>query len=266
MTACADARSSEHSGYEHLAGLFGALAALTPGSPERARLRERLIEGHLPLARHIARRYTRRGQDLDDLEQIAIVGLIGAVDRFDPWRGTNFLGFAIPTITGHIRRYFRDCTWSMRVPRGLKDLYLDIFRATTELSQHLGRAPNASELAAHLHRPREEILDGLQAVQAYQPVGLDGLGAEQEDGGSLGELLGRADEGFSQFEHRYTIGPLLAQLSERDRTILVLRFYGNQTQTQIAQRVGISQMQVSRLLAGILGRLREQLSSIEALA
>lgn len=261
MSISTESTSCGHTGYEHLAGLFPTLAALGPGDPARARLRERLIEGHLPLARNIARRYSGRGQHLEDLEQVAIIGLIGAVDRFDPWRGTAFLTFAIPTITGQVRRYFRESTWSVRVPRPLKDLYVEICRATTELSQLMGRPPNASELAAHLRRPREEILDGLQAVQAYYPVRLDGpagYGADQEDG-AWGELLGRVDDGFSQFEHRETLASLLARLPARDRTILMLRFYGNQSQTEIAQRVGISQMQVSRLLAAVLCRLREQL-------
>ncbi len=251
------AQARARGGYAHLARVFCEMAELNAADPRRARLRGRLIEGYVPLAQHIARRYVGRGQALEDLEQVAMVGLIGAVDRFDPRLGHDFLAFAVPTITGQIRRYFRDCTWSIRVDRRLKDLYLALSAASTGLSQRLGRAPTASQLAAHLGRPLPEILDALAAIEgAYRPRCLD----QVIDDEATGEALLAVEEvGFEGFEQHEVLGPLLAALPERERTILLLRFWGNQTQSQIAQRLGISQMHVSRLLAATLHRLRTRL-------
>jgi RNA polymerase sigma-B factor len=248
-------------GYQHLAPLFVEFVALPPHHPGRAALRDRLVEGHLPVAQHIARRFAHRGEPLDDLEQVATVGLINAVDRFEPARGVEFLSYAVPTITGEVRRHFRDQGWAMRVPRRLKDLHVTLGATVSELSQRLGRAPTATELSRHLDLPREQVVEGLEAANAYRGKSLDSL-LDEEDGssGTLADAIGTADRELERVEYRESLQPLLAELPERERTILMLRFFGNMTQTQIAERVGISQMHVSRLLAQTLATLREGLA------
>lgn len=248
---------SRDSDYAHLAPLFEEFAALPVDDPRRAELRSKLVTGHLPIVQHIARRFSGRGEPADDLEQAGTVGLLGAVDRFDPDRGIDFLSFAVPTITGEIRRHFRDRTWSMRVPRRLKDLQSTINGAVGPLSQELGRAPRPSEIAARLGMSVEEVLEGLDAQQAYRSTSLDELVAGADT--ALTDTLGEADAELEKVEYRQTLAPLLDELPDRERTILVLRFFGNMTQTQIAEKVGISQMHVSRLLAQTVARLRSRL-------
>jgi RNA polymerase sigma-B factor len=250
--------SSRDSDYTHLAPLFEEFAALPPDHPDRAALRTKLVTGHLPIVQHIARRFSGRGEPVDDLEQAGTVGLLGAVDRFEPGRGVDFLSFAVPTITGEIRRHFRDRTWSMRVPRRLKDLQSAINGAVGSLSQELGRAPRPSEIAARLGMQTEEVVDGLDAQHAYRSSSLDELVAGADT--TLTDTLGGADAELEKVEYRETLAPLLDELPERERTILVLRFFGNMTQTRIAEQVGISQMHVSRLLAQTLERLRNRLN------
>ena len=246
--------------YHHLAPQFVELAGLAPGHPRRVQLREQLVAAHLSLARNIARRFSHRGEPQDDLDQVATVGLIHAVDRFEPDRGSDFLSFAIPTITGEIRRHFRDHAWSMRVPRRLKDLHVTIGSAMSELSQRYGRAPTASELAEHLNLPREEILEGLEAAGAYRSSSLDSLlDAAGSGGAALADVIGAADAELDRVEFRTTLAPLLQKLPERERTILKLRFFAGMTQSQIAQQIGLSQMHVSRLLSRTLIRLRHEL-------
>jgi len=241
--------------YAALAPLFKELADLRPGDPHRAALRAELIEGYLPVARHIARRFAGRGEPEDDLIQAGTIGLIGAVDRFDPHRGFDFLSFAVPTITGEIRRHFRDHTWATRVPRRLKDIQSSMTAAIAPLSQELGRAPRPSEIAGRLGVPVEDVLDGLNAQQAYRNDSLDQL---TEAGASpLARSAGLVDAAIEGVEDRETLGPLLDALPERERRIIVLRFFGNRTQTQIAEVVGVSQMHVSRLLDRTLKELRE---------
>ena len=248
-------------GYQHLAPLFVELVALPAHHPRRAVLRDRLVEGHLPVAQHIARRFAHRGEPLDDLEQVATVGLINAVDRFEPDRGVDFLSYAVPTITGEVRRHFRDQGWAMRVPRRLKDLHVTLGAAISELSQRLGRAPTATELSRHLDLPREQVVEGLEAAHAYRGKSLDSLlDADDDNSATLADAIGTADSELERVEYRESLQPLLAELPERERTILMLRFFGNMTQTQIAERVGISQMHVSRLLAQTLAALREGLA------
>lgn len=259
-------RSAEDAGtapegapYQHLTPLFVELADLKPGDPQRARLRERLVSEHLPLAHNIARRFSHRGEPQDDLEQVATVGLIHAVDRFDPNRGSDFLSFAIPTITGEVRRHFRDHAWALRVPRRLKDLHVTLGSAISELSQRHGRAPTASELAEHLNLPREQVLEGLEAAGAYRSSSLDSLLDTQGTGAALEDIVGAADAELERVEFRTTLAPLLERLPERERTILKLRFFAGLTQSQIALQVGLSQMHVSRLLSRTLARLRHEL-------
>jgi RNA polymerase sigma-B factor len=247
--------------YRHLHPLLVHYAGLSEHDPERVPLREELITGYLPVAHHLAQRYARRGVPVDDLVQVATVGLIHAVDRYDPAVGGGFLAYAVPTMRGELRRYFRDHTWSMRVPRRIKDLHVAVGRASTALSAELGRAPRPSEIAGRLDVPLEDVLEALQASEAYTSRSLDSAMAYEVDGqAKLGDLLGQADARLELVEYRHALRPMLAELPERERTILVLRFFGDMTQTQIAEQIGVSQMHVSRLLSQTLARLRDQLS------
>ncbi|MEV1296078.1 RNA polymerase sigma factor SigF [Pseudonocardia sp. NPDC049635] len=227
--------------------------------PRRERLRDQLVTGYLPVAQHIARRFNHRGEPLDDLVQVATVGLINAIDRFDPGKGGEFFSFAVPTISGEVRRHFRDQSWSMRVPRRLKDMHVSINAAVSELSQRLGRAPKPSELAQHLDLPVNEVLEGLEAAEAYRSSSLDEMLSSEDGSATVGELVGDADAELDRVDYRESLRPLLAELAPRERTIVMLRFFGNRTQTQIADEVGISQMHVSRLLSQTLDRLRSRL-------
>jgi len=251
---------SRDGGYAHLIPLLVEHASLPTSDPRRYELRAELVDGYLPVARHIARRFAHRGEPLDDLVQVASLGLLFAIDRFNPELGKDFLAFAIPTVQGEVRRHFRDRGWSMRVPRRLKDLHVSINAAVSELSQRRGRAPRPSEIAELLGIPVADVLEGLQASSAYRASSLDEeLSREPERGSSLGDQLGALDPDLEFVEDQHALRPLLNALAERERTILMLRFYGNMTQTEIAGRLGISQMHVSRLLAKTLAGLREQL-------
>jgi RNA polymerase sigma-B factor len=250
-------RDTPNTGYEHLAPLFEQLAALDEHDPNRSGLRNELVTGHLPLAEHIAARFSNRGVPREDLVQVATLGLINAVDRFQPDRGTDFLSFAVPTVMGEVRRHFRDASWSMHVPRRLKELNLAINAASAELSQRLGRAPTPSELARHLDLSQEQVYEGLEAGNAYHSMSLDEALSADADSDALGETLGETDAALDGVEDYESLRPLIEQLPERERTILTLRFFRHMTQTQIADRIGISQMHVSRLLARTLEQLRE---------
>ncbi|MQA09788.1 MAG: SigB/SigF/SigG family RNA polymerase sigma factor [Pseudonocardiaceae bacterium] len=235
------------------------MATLEADDPRRAELRDQLVTEHLPVAQHIARRFNNRGEQRDDLTQVATLGLINAVDRYDPERGTDFLSFAVPTIMGEVRRHFRDASWAVRVPRRLKELHLSVSSAGTELAQTLGRAPTPSEIAEHLGLSKENVYEGLEASNAYHSVSMDEVVTSDSDAISLGDTLGEYDNELQQVDYRESLQPLLRELPERERNILMLRFFGNMTQTQIAERVGISQMHVSRLLSRTLEQLREGL-------
>jgi RNA polymerase sigma-B factor len=248
-----------NTGYEHLAPLFGELAKLGEDDPRRGELRNELVTGHLPLAEHIAARFSNRGVPREDLVQVATLGLINAVDRFQPDRGTDFLSFAVPTVMGEVRRHFRDASWSMHVPRRLKELNLAINAASAELSQRLGRAPTPSELAGHLNLSQEQVYEGLEAGNAYHSMSLDEALSPNADSDSLGETLGEPDSALAGVEDYESLRPLIERLPERERQILTLRFFRHMTQTQIAERIGISQMHVSRLLARTLETLRKGL-------
>jgi RNA polymerase sigma-B factor len=252
-------------GYEHLAPLFVEFAALPEGHPDRERLRDELIAGYLPVARNVARRYVRRGEPLQDLEQVASVGLVLAVDRFDPGREVDFLSFAVPTINGEVLRYFRDRVHTIRPPRRLRELQSRIHDAVAELAQRHGRAPRPSEIARHLDLDVEIILEALAAHDAAYTVSLDepGLheGGPSADGSRFASALARPEPEFDLVEYRESLTPLLAALPERERRILMLRFFGGLTQTEIAVQVGISQMHVSRLLSRTLAHLRRQLAT-----
>jgi RNA polymerase sigma-B factor len=258
-TANGQERRGSRGEYDHLMPLLTEHASLPQGDPRRTRLRDELVRGHLPVAQHIARRFSRRGEPEEDLEQVATLGLINAVDRYDPARGTDFLSYAVPTITGEVRRHFRDQAWSMRVPRRLKDLNVTLSSAMSQMSQTLGRAPTAAELATHLDLPKEDVLEALEASQAYRSGSLDEMLVDDPDSGTVSDLLGEADAALDKVEYQQSLAPLLAQLAPRERTIIMLRFFKNMTQSQIATEVGISQMHVSRLLAKTLAQLRDGL-------
>ncbi|MEV4756558.1 SigB/SigF/SigG family RNA polymerase sigma factor [Micromonospora sp. NPDC049559] len=239
--------------------LLQAMAALPAHHPSRAALRDKVIEAWLPLAQHLANRYSGRGEPTDDLTQTAAVGLIKAVDKFDPSRGVDFAGYAIPTIIGELKRHFRDRTWDIRVPRRLQELRLSISEANSSLLQTLGRSPTVADIAAHLKLTEEEVLEGLEGARAYNAVSLSTPTGDGERATELGDLLGGEDGEFELAELRVALGPALATLDEREQKILTLRFYGNMTQSQIAEQIGVSQMHVSRLLARALTKLRGQL-------
>ncbi|MFF3211849.1 RNA polymerase sigma factor SigF [Streptomyces sp. NPDC002886] len=238
--------------------LFIELRALPDGSPEKAELRNRLVRMHLPLVEHLARRFRNRGEPLDDLTQVATIGLIKSVDRFDPDRGVEFSTYATPTVVGEIKRHFRDKGWAVRVPRRLQELRLSLTTATAELSQQHGRSPTVHELAERLGISEEEVLEGLESANAYSTLSLDVPDTDDESP-AVADTLGSEDEALEGVEYRESLKPLLEGLPPREKRILLLRFFGNMTQSQIAQEVGISQMHVSRLLARTLAQLREKL-------
>lgn len=239
--------------------LIAALAVLPAEHPARPALRERAIEAWVPMARHLANRYAGRGEPIDDLVQVAVVGLIKAVDRFQADRGIEFPGYAIPTIVGEVKRHFRDRTWSVRVPRRLQELRLSISEANNTLTHTLGRAPTVADIAAHMGIGEEEVVEGLEGARAYNATSLS-TPISADGATELGDTLGGLDANLERAEVRLALGPALASLDEREREIVRLRFYGNLTQSQIAERVGISQMHVSRLLTKAMARLRDRLS------
>ena len=233
-------------------------AALASTDPRRGVLREELILAFLPVVEHLARRHAGGHASVEELTQVGTVGLITAIDRWDPGlaRG-EFLGYLIPCVRGEMLRWFRDRTWSTRVPRRLKDLSVAIGRASGPLSQELGRAPRPSELAAYLRAPVEEVIEALDAQANRQAGALDAV--DPHTGDPAVEGLGDLDEELERVEYRHALRPLLDELPERERMIVMLRFFGELTQTQIAERIGISQMHVSRLLSRTLTQLRVRL-------
>jgi RNA polymerase sigma-B factor len=212
-----------------------------------ARARELLAERYLPLARRLARRYQRSEEPLEDLVQVASLGLLKAIDRFDADRDVAFSSFAVPTILGEVKRHFRDRTWSVRVPRDLQELALRVDRTAAELSLDKRRAPTVAELAETLAVSEEQVLEALRAAGAYHA-------------GSLDDALGEEEHGFERAEERATLAPLLAHVSSRERLVLTLRFGDDLTQAEIGERIGVSQMQVSRLIRQALTRLRAGLA------
>jgi RNA polymerase sigma-B factor len=240
--------------------LIKAMAAMPATDPRRARLRARAIEAWLPLARHLAARYYGRGEPTDDLVQTATVGLIKAIDRYDPVRGVEFAGFAIPTVLGEVKRHFRDRTWSVRVPRRTQELRMAITDANNVLMHTLGRSATVADIAAHLKITEEEVLEGLEGARAYSATSLSTPVAADESM-SLGDTLGEDDQEYELTELRMVLGVAMAHLDEREQTILSLRFYGNMTQSDIAARIGVSQMHVSRLITRALAKLHTELTA-----
>ena len=233
------------------------MAALPADDPERARLRDEVVEDHMPYARHIAQRYGGRGASGEDFEQVAYLGLVKAVDNFDPEHGTGFLGYATPMIIGEIKRYFRDATWGVHVPRRMQELSGALRKATDTLTHDLGREPTIAELARHLGAEPEEIVEAIDAAGAYTTASLDHPVNSEEQGASLLDFMGEEDAGFDAVIDHQVLTELLTRLGERDKRILLMRFFRGMTQAEIGEELGVSQMQVSRLLTRILRTLRE---------
>ncbi|WP_206305843.1 RNA polymerase sigma factor SigF [Actinacidiphila soli] len=236
--------------------LFGELSGLEQGTPEHARVRAALIEVNLPLVRYAAARFRSRNEPMEDVVQVGTIGLINAIDRFDPERGVQFPTFAMPTVVGEIKRYFRDNVRTVHVPRRLHELWVQVSGAIEDLTVLHGRTPSTAEIAARLKLGEDEVLACLEAGRAYHATSLE---AAQEGGdGAPGLLdrLGYEDPALTGVEHRDLVRHLLVQLPERERRILLLRYFGNLTQSQISAELGVSQMHVSRLLSRSFARLR----------
>ncbi|MEU6862380.1 RNA polymerase sigma factor SigF [Streptomyces sp. NPDC046876] len=235
--------------------LFGQLKGLQPGSSEHARVRGALIEANLPLVRYAAARFRSRNEPMEDVVQVGTIGLINAIDRFDPDRGVQFPTFAMPTVVGEIKRYFRDNVRTVHVPRRLHELWVQVNAATEDLTTLHGRTPTTPEIAERLRISEEEVLSCIEAGRSYHATSLE---AAQEGDGLPGLLdrLGYEDPELAGVEHRDLVRHLLVQLPEREQRILLLRYYSNLTQSQISAELGVSQMHVSRLLARSFARLR----------
>lgn len=256
---------SEHSSeYADLTDMFRRLATLDEGSAAYRRQRDDIIERGLPLANHIARRFRNRGEPIDDLVQAARVGLVNAVNRFDPENGADFLAFAVPTMMGEVRRHFRDYGWAVKVPRRLKDLQGQIVKARGALSQSLNRAPTATEIAGYLGIDRESVIEATIASSNYSTLSTDVPTGPDAEYRAIGDTLGDVDPNIDKVLALATVRPLIAALPDREQMVLSLRFFDNMTQTQIADRMGYSQMHVSRLIAKALGTLREQVRDSDA--
>jgi RNA polymerase sigma-B factor len=234
---------------------------MPPGPTIDAAARERLIVEHLPLVKGLARRYADRGEPLDDLVQVGTIGLIKAIDRFEPERGFKLASFATPTILGEIRRHFRDRSWTVRVPRGIQEARAQISHAVAEFSAENGRSPSVREIAEATGLSMDDVLDAMAAGSAQRPAPLASPGGEGED--EVGISVGSEDEGFLQAEARATLDAGMAALPARERVILHLRFEEGMTQSQIAERIGVSQMHVSRLIRRALEALRESAGEID---
>ncbi|MDF4251050.1 RNA polymerase sigma factor SigF [Streptomyces sp. WMMB303] len=239
--------------------LFERLENLDEGTHEYAYVRNTLVELNLALVKFAASRFRSRSEPMEDIVQVGTIGLIKAIDRFELNRGVEFPTFAMPTIVGEIKRFFRDTSWSVRVPRRLQELRLDLAKAGDELAQKLDRAPTAEELAKRLNISSEEVIEGMAASNAYTASSLDAQPEEDDTEGALADRIGYEDHGLEGIEYVESLKPLIAELPPRDRRILSLRFVANMTQSEIGEELGISQMHVSRLLSRTLSKLRKGL-------
>ncbi|MGH8998942.1 MAG: SigB/SigF/SigG family RNA polymerase sigma factor [Acidimicrobiia bacterium] len=232
------------------------------GSGDKS-LRDEIVAAQIGLAEYLARRFRNRGEPLDDLVQVALLGLLKAVERFDPGRGLEFSTFATPTIVGELKRHFRDRGWAVRVPRRVQELHLRMGTVVNVLSQELGRSPTIPEIAARAEVSTDDVLEAMEAGRAYRFNSIDaGPGDDDErSGGGAAAQLGAEESGLEEVEHRLVLSPLLASLPKREQMILHLRYFRGMTQSEIAERLGISQMHVSRLIARSLGQLRQKAAS-----
>ncbi|MDN3262761.1 RNA polymerase sigma factor SigF [Streptomyces sp. CSDS2] len=258
MRVTGSTKSHPHDDAPDTGAAFERLALL-PDGPERRALRDDLVRLWLPMAERIAVRFRGRGEALEDLYQVAALGLVKAVDHYDPARGRAFEAYAVPTITGEIKRHFRDHMWTLHVPRRVQDLRNRVRAAVKDLTQTgTGRAPTVAEIAAYARLSEDEVRTGMEALECFSALSLDAEVAGT-DGYALGDSLGEPDPGYDLVVDRAAVRPCLQALPERERTILYLRFFQGMTQSCIASELGISQMHVSRLLSGCFDRLREEL-------
>ncbi|MFF4874173.1 RNA polymerase sigma factor SigF [Streptomyces sp. NPDC090109] len=235
------------------------LAEREEGTEAYQYVRNTLIEMNMSLVRYAAGRFRARADEMEDIVQVGMIGLIKAIDRFDLSREVEFATFAVPYIVGEIKRFFRDTTWAVHVPRRLQEARVELAKATDELSSRLGRAPRVAELAMLMGLPEEEVVEAQIASNGYNSTSLDAAinGGDEEDEAALADFIGEEDPALALFEDFHTLAPLVGALDERDRLLLHLRFVEELTQSQIGERLGVSQMHVSRLLARSLNRLRE---------
>ncbi|MFG2461186.1 RNA polymerase sigma factor SigF [Streptomyces sp. NPDC048523] len=240
--------------------LFARLESLEEGTHEYSYVRNTLVELNLALVKFAASRFRSRSEPMEDIIQVGTIGLIKAIDRFELSRGVEFPTFAMPTIVGEIKRFFRDTSWSVRVPRRLQELRLDLAKAGDELAQKLDRAPTVGELAERLGLSKEQVVEGMAASNAYTAASLDAQPEEDDSESALADRIGYEDHGLEGIEYVESLKPLIAALPSRDRQILSLRFVAGMTQSEIGDELGISQMHVSRLLSRTLVRLRKALT------
>jgi RNA polymerase sigma-B factor len=239
--------------------LLDELGSLQDKDPRRERIRTELVQMHLPIARGIARRYGQYGEPIEDVQQAAMLGLVKAINRFDVSRGERFLAYAAPTMTGEVKRHFRDRTWLLRMPRRLQELRLEMRDARQDFFHEHDRAPTVPELAEILHISQEEAVEVTGTFDAYRPISLDTPVGDGEDAETYGELIGENDTAIEEAADHIALRPLLDELPERQRMILLYRFYGNKTQTEIAELMNLSQMHVSRLISRSLAALQAEL-------
>ncbi|KOG42990.1 RNA polymerase sigma factor SigF [Streptomyces resistomycificus] len=258
MPTKASAKHHPHNDAPDTAPAFRELAGLPPGH-RRDTLRAEIVEAWLPMADRLAGRFRNRGESYDDLRQVAALGLVKAVDRYDPERGNAFESYAVPTISGEIKRHFRDHMWTLHVPRRVQELRNRVRFATQDLSQTIsGRRPTVAEIAEQANMSEEDVRVGLQALESFTALSLDAELPGSEDGYSLSDALGSPDPALDTVVDRESVRYRLAALPERERAILYMRFFGDMTQSRIAEQLGISQMHVSRLINRCCCRLREQ--------
>ncbi|MFD7713342.1 RNA polymerase sigma factor SigF [Streptomyces sp. NPDC059786] len=258
MRTQASVKHHPHDDAPDTAADFRRLAALPPGA-QRDALRDRIVEAWLPMAERLAGRFRSRGESFEDLRQVAALGLVKAVDRYDPDLGNAFESYAVPTVTGEIKRHFRDHMWTLHVPRRVQDLRNRVRFANQDLAQTIsGRKPTVTEIAEHARMTEEDVQVGLEALESFTALSLDAELPGSEDGYSLSDALGSADPALDTVIDREAVKPRLQALPERERAILYMRFFSDMTQSSIAEELGISQMHVSRLISRCCNRLREQ--------
>ncbi|MFR0356133.1 RNA polymerase sigma factor SigF [Streptomyces sediminimaris] len=259
MPTKVSAKNHPHDDAPDTAQAFRELAGLPPG-PRRDALRGQIVEAWLPMAERLAGRFRSRGENYEDLRQVASLGLVKAVDRYDPERGNAFESYAVPTITGEIKRHFRDHMWTLHVPRRVQDLRNRVRFASQDLSQTIsGRRPTTAEIAQHADLSEEDVQVGLEALESFTALSLDAELPGSDDGYSLSDALGSPDAALDTVVDRESVKPRLAALPERERAILYMRFFGDMTQSRIAEQLGISQMHVSRLISRCCDRMRDQI-------
>ncbi|KJK38816.1 RNA polymerase sigma factor [Streptomyces variegatus] len=258
MQTRTSAKRHSHDDAPDTAEAFRRLTSM-PAGPERDALRDEIVEAWLPMADRLAGRFRSRGESFEDLRQVAALGLVKAVDRYDPERGHAFESYAVPTITGEIKRHFRDHMWTLHVPRRVQDLRNRVRTAGQDLSQTIsGRRPTVTEIAEHADMSEEDVRAGLEALESFTALSLDAELPGSEDGYSLSDAMGSQDPALDTVVDRESVKARLAALPERERAILYMRFFGDMTQSRIAEELGISQMHVSRLISRCCGRVREQ--------